>query len=131
MLNEENCVLNLPIQKENDNIRAIFCIQNRTWPLLTYKVFNYLLLILNLKNNKMKKLKFKFFVLSLVSIGILEADTASAQKQYFLPFDTSVVSNHKITINGSEIAYEVTVGTLPVYVEHKDEIPGKVTKPRA
>jgi carboxypeptidase C (cathepsin A) len=94
-------------------------------------VFNYLLLILNLKNNKMKKLKFKFFVLSLVSIGILEAETASAQKQYFLPFDTSVVSNHKITINGSEIAYEVTVGTLPVYVEHKDEIPGKVTKPRA
>ncbi len=48
----------------------------------------------------------------------------------FLPFDTSVVTTHSITINGKAVPYEAIVGTLPVYVEHKDDIPGNVTKPR-
>src|SRR5699024_4015214 len=36
-------------------------------------------------------------------------------KKQKLPADTSVVSSHKITINGKSVPYQVEVGTLPVY----------------
>lgn len=81
------------------------------------------------KRNSMKKRALFSWVI-LISCLLVGPDT-NAQKKFFLPFDTAVSSMHKIAINGQDVAYEVIVGTLPVYVEHKDDIPGNVTKPRA
>lgn len=56
------------------------------------------------------------FIFSLYSLCLVKVGTSQAQEQA-LPADTAITSTHKIVINGNEIPYEVTAGTLPVYGE--------------
>ena len=48
-----------------------------------------------------------------ISMSIITAITFAQQR--IIPADTTVVSNHTTTINGSKITYEATVGTQPVW----------------
>jgi len=79
----------------------------------------------------MKKRNLNLTTILMVAICIAIMSNSNAQKKFFLSYDTSVTTSHKITINGTEIPYDAIVGTLPVYVEHKGDIPGNPTKPRA
>ncbi|MCZ2460528.1 MAG: carboxypeptidase [Chitinophagales bacterium] len=72
-------------------------------------------------------------ILAILFCFLLTAGTfiSIAQKQFFLPYDTSITTAHKVVINGMDVPYEATVGTLPVYVKHKDDKPEDSKKPRA